>query len=321
MEALNSSFLVKHETWKRPLIIEYFMPKKERSQMLKQQTNQNSSLYGQLGQSSNTTQIPNYSGGNQVGFPQQQNYQQTLGFNQQQQGFPNIYQQQQIYQQQSQPFQQNPYLQQNILNQQQNQFQSQPQNFGMVQNFSQQQGIQGFSDPQFQQQSNLFNQQQQFQQPQNFQKQFHQHNQRGKPQHHNQNQHHQQQQINQNQQIFKNIGIQNILSEQPSQKTNYEQIFSNNIVAKSLEDDPDQEYLYSLDDDFARKDYLGEYIFKKIERHPLTTKKNMSIETIGKITGMILGIDDIKEITETCKNFDLLTSRITEALVLMESIN
>ena len=97
---------------------------------------------------------------------------------------------------------------------------------------------------------------------------------------------------------------------------------TNQIMNQKIpEDEPDLNYLFSLDDDFARKDYLGEFIFKKIEKHQLAEKKSMSMDTIGKITGMILGIEDIKEITETCRNNVLLTNRIIEALELMESNN
>ena len=111
-----------------------------------------------------------------------------------------------------------------------------------------------------------------------------------------------------------------ILQQDPSfqiQKSSQQQIFNEKIS----EEEPDLNYLNSLDDDFARKDYLGEFIFKKIEKHPLAEKKGLTIDTIGKITGMILGIEDTKEITETCKNNNLLTNRINEALELMEINN
>ena len=39
---------------------------------------------------------------------------------------------------------------------------------------------------------------------------------------------------------------------------------------------------------------------------------------IGRITGMILGIEDIKEIYDITTNYDSLTSRINEALGLLE---
>jgi polyadenylate-binding protein len=83
-------------------------------------------------------------------------------------------------------------------------------------------------------------------------------------------------------------------------------------------DGPDINYLKSLEDDFEKKDYLGEFIFKKIENHPMTISKNLTIDSIGKITGMILGIEDIQEIIDISMNRDQLNQRIQEALELLE---
>jgi RNA recognition motif-containing protein len=86
-------------------------------------------------------------------------------------------------------------------------------------------------------------------------------------------------------------------------------------------DDVDIKYLHSLEDDSAKKDYLGEFIFKKIENHPLAQTHNFTIDTIGKITGMILGIEDINEIVEITVSHENLTARITEALSLLGGSN
>ena len=83
------------------------------------------------------------------------------------------------------------------------------------------------------------------------------------------------------------------------------------------QDDIDLKYLESLDDDYMKRDYLGELIFKKIENHKLSLLHNFTIDIIGKITGMILGIEDINEIIDICRNNSSLTSRITEALDLL----
>jgi len=83
-------------------------------------------------------------------------------------------------------------------------------------------------------------------------------------------------------------------------------------------EEPDVKYMESLEDEMARKDYLGEFIFKKIENHEFTQRKNITIDTIGKITGMILGIDDLHEIVEISKDNSQLTLRIQEALELLE---
>jgi len=90
------------------------------------------------------------------------------------------------------------------------------------------------------------------------------------------------------------------------------------IVQKPQIDIPDIGYLNSLEEESAKKDYLGEFIFKNIENHPLTISKNLTIDDIGKITGMILGIEDINEIFEIAKNPSNLNSRINEALELLE---
>jgi len=83
-------------------------------------------------------------------------------------------------------------------------------------------------------------------------------------------------------------------------------------------DIPDMNYLKSLENDYEKKDYLGEFIFKKIENHPLTLSKNLTIDDIGKITGMILGIEDLQEIVDISFSKENLTQRIQEALELLE---
>ena len=83
-------------------------------------------------------------------------------------------------------------------------------------------------------------------------------------------------------------------------------------------DGPDLNYLKSLENDNEKKDYLGEFIFKKIENHPLTINRNLTIDEIGKITGMILGIEDIQEIIDISRNNQNLNQRIQEALELLE---
>jgi RNA recognition motif-containing protein len=88
-------------------------------------------------------------------------------------------------------------------------------------------------------------------------------------------------------------------------------------IVKSV-DEPDMNYLNSLEDDNAKKDYLGEFIFKSIENHPMTIKRNLTIDEIGKITGMILGIEDIQEIIDISKNHKNLNNRILEALELLD---
>ena len=77
------------------------------------------------------------------------------------------------------------------------------------------------------------------------------------------------------------------------------------------------ELLQSLDTIDKQKDYLGEFLFKKIEQHPVTQNRNLNIDTISKITGMILGIDNIKEIYDITTNNENIEARINEALKLL----
>lgn len=79
----------------------------------------------------------------------------------------------------------------------------------------------------------------------------------------------------------------------------------------------DRDHFNSIDSIEEKKEYLGEIIFKKIEDHHLAQEKNMSIDTIGKITGMILNIDEIEEIIDICLNDNFLTFRIEEAWELL----
>lgn len=89
---------------------------------------------------------------------------------------------------------------------------------------------------------------------------------------------------------------------------------------KKQVDEPNYDLLKNMEDDASKKDYLGEFIFRKIESHFLTETNNLTMDHIGKITGMILGIEDINEIIDICKNENHLTSRIVEALSLLNSV-
>lgn len=81
----------------------------------------------------------------------------------------------------------------------------------------------------------------------------------------------------------------------------------------------DRNHLNSLPDESQKKEYMGEIIFNNINNHPLLEKENISIDEVGKITGMILGIDDINEVIIPCTSYNELTSRIEEALKLIRS--
>ena len=66
-----------------------------------------------------------------------------------------------------------------------------------------------------------------------------------------------------------------------------------------------------------RKEYLGEIIFKAIENASIIEEKKVDIETIGKITGMILELPNRNEIFEILEDSSVLNYRIEEALNLL----
>ena len=111
------------------------------------------------------------------------------------------------------------------------------------------------------------------------------------------------------QQQRQNQQVHNQIQNQP--ETN------NNAESVNKEDEPSFEHLEKLESLEKQKDYLGEYLFKKIEQHPITHSQNLDIDTISKITGMILGIDNIKEIYDITTNNDYVEARIKEALKLL----
>ena len=72
--------------------------------------------------------------------------------------------------------------------------------------------------------------------------------------------------------------------------------------------------LQSIED---KKDFLGEKVFKAIEESAIASEKKVDMETIGKITGMIIELPNQKEIIEILENPSILDSRIEEALKLL----
>ena len=116
---------------------------------------------------------------------------------------------------------------------------------------------------------------------------------------------------------------QNQINQPQQQIQNNNENINNNLNSNAGEssekgDEPSLELLQSLDTMEKQRDYLGEFLFKKIEQHPLTQSRNLSMETISKITGMILGIDNIKEIYDITTNNDNIEARIIEALKLLK---
>ena len=94
---------------------------------------------------------------------------------------------------------------------------------------------------------------------------------------------------------------------------------NNNNNSSSNNDEPDYEKLKSFKSIEEQKDYLGEFLFRKIEQHPIAQSKNLDVDTISRITGMILGIGNIDEIYGITINNENITARIKEALELLEN--
>ena len=66
-----------------------------------------------------------------------------------------------------------------------------------------------------------------------------------------------------------------------------------------------------------KKDFLGEILFNEIQNCPLAKEKNVDVETVGKITGMIIEIPDNEEIIEIIENPTVLRGRMEEAIKLL----
>ncbi|MCQ2817394.1 MAG: hypothetical protein MJ252_09035 [archaeon] len=77
-------------------------------------------------------------------------------------------------------------------------------------------------------------------------------------------------------------------------------------------------YVNSLGSEEEKKDYLGEILYYKVENHPMSKQYKLSIETIAKITGMILELDDMKEKCQIINNYHALTQRISQACELLQ---
>ena len=81
----------------------------------------------------------------------------------------------------------------------------------------------------------------------------------------------------------------------------------------------DYESFNKLSTDEDKKDFLGTQLFSAIQENPNIKGKNIDIETIGKITGMIIDIPDEKEIIDILERPFALDSRIREALSLLNT--
>ena len=98
--------------------------------------------------------------------------------------------------------------------------------------------------------------------------------------------------------------------ENQSSESSQNIISNQNNNSSNKDDEPNYEYMKSLEGIDQQKDYLGEFLFKKIEQHPIAKSKNLDVDIISRITGMILGINNIDEIYGITTNNENITSRI-----------
>ena len=112
-----------------------------------------------------------------------------------------------------------------------------------------------------------------------------------------------------NQQSFNNQNQNNF------QQTNNEVKKPEKTEEQETEDNfnLDINYLNTLEDEEQKKEYLGEIIFNKISNHPLSQKFEFDLNKIGKATGMLLAIEDIKYIIGALKTDESLGDYIKEA--------
>ena len=81
----------------------------------------------------------------------------------------------------------------------------------------------------------------------------------------------------------------------------------------------DEEELARLPTEDAKREYLGEIIYRAIEASAIAKRNNMNSDVISKITGMIIGIANIDEVIQTVRNENTLNNRIVEGLELLRN--
>ena len=99
-------------------------------------------------------------------------------------------------------------------------------------------------------------------------------------------------------------------------KNNENNTNNNNNIDKKVFD---YESFNKLTTAEEKKEFLGERLFIAIQENPNIVGKNIDIDTIGKITGMIIEIPNEKEIIEILEKPSVLDSRVKEALSLLNA--
>lgn len=80
----------------------------------------------------------------------------------------------------------------------------------------------------------------------------------------------------------------------------------------------DRESFNKMENDEEKREFLGEKLFNLIQENQMLKEKNGNEDTVGKITGMILGIQNFEEIIDILESPSKLEGRIKEALELLE---
>ena len=105
---------------------------------------------------------------------------------------------------------------------------------------------------------------------------------------------------------------QNNINNNENQNNNQNE---NKKIAEGNKQKFDYETYNKLADE-EKRDFLGERLFNAIQESP--AGKNIDVDTIGKITGMIIAIPKEEEIIEILENPSVLESRILEGLSLLQ---
>ena len=96
---------------------------------------------------------------------------------------------------------------------------------------------------------------------------------------------------------------------------------NNNTMDKKEEEKKmlfDKESFDKIGNEEDKREFLGEKLFNLIQENQIIKEKNKDSEIIGKITGMILGIENFEEIIDILESPSKLEGRIKEALELLE---
>ena len=117
---------------------------------------------------------------------------------------------------------------------------------------------------------------------------------------------------------YKNRGNRANKNNQKRNNNTANKNMNNNKKEEEKKVEFDQETFDKLKTEEEKNEFLGEKIFNLIQENRIIKEKNADEDVIGKITGMILGIQNKEEIIDILKSPSRLEERIKEAYVLFE---